>query len=33
MKKIEENQLKQAQSNVEKTYIIDDIDEELLGST
>lgn len=29
MKKIEENQIKQAQAHVEKTYIIDDIDEEL----
>ena len=29
MKKIEENQKKQAQSEVEKTYIIDNIDEEL----
>ena len=27
MKKIEENRLKQQQSDVEKTYIIDDIDE------
>lgn len=30
MKKIEENQIKQAREDVEKTYIIDDIDEELI---
>ena len=29
LKKIEENQIKQAMSGVEKTYIIDDIDEEV----
>lgn len=30
MRKIEENQLKQVQSGAEKTYIIDDIDEDLI---
>jgi hypothetical protein len=30
MRKIEENQIKQLQSEVEKTYIIDDIDEDLI---
>lgn len=30
LKKIEENQIKQALSSVEKTYIIDDIDEDLI---
>eukprot|EP00347_Sterkiella_histriomuscorum_P008840 403343537 len=30
MRKIEENQIKQAQSGTEKTYIIDDIDEDLI---
>lgn len=33
MRKIEENQRKQAQAGTEKTYIIDDIDEELIYVT
>lgn len=33
LKKLEENQIKQALASVEKTYIIDDFDEELMQSS